>query len=305
MNRSVSVGIIRGFTHGLLTGTSLLANAPDAEAAIRDWRLLEGQREAGRLPSAEARATLGEPTQLFELGIHLNLTQGCPLTRRYPPQLLDRAGRFCGIGRLFRHLHRRRPRFETALQSELSAQIEYLKDRGIQPTHLNGHQYIELLPGLRGTVRGLLARYGIKTLRVPRERGLARTTLVNRLAVANWSLAHVKRFYAGRLLRDAQRWDVRFPSVFFGTSHAGRVDLRMVQQYVASGRGCRLIEIGLHPATSSNAEPVAGWDDPLAHHRPQELQMLTSTALVELLRSRGLALGRLTEPTTIAPAKAA
>jgi chitin disaccharide deacetylase len=308
MNRSVTAGIIRGFTHGLLTSTSLLANAPDAEAAIGAWRLLEEQRVAGRLPSAEARETLREPAHVFELGIHLNLTQGRPLTQCYPPQLLDRAGCFCGIGRLFRHLRRRRPAFEPAIRSELSAQIEFLKDRGIQPTHLNGHQYIELLPGLRGTIRGLLTRYGITTLRVARERGLARTTLLNRLAVANWSLAHVKRFYAGMLFREARRWDLRFPSAFFGTSHAGRVDLRLVQQFVASGHGCRLIEIGLHPATFTtalNAEPVAGWEDPLAHHRPQELQMLTSTALVEFLHSRGLALGRLTDPATIARAKAA
>jgi predicted glycoside hydrolase/deacetylase ChbG (UPF0249 family) len=307
MNRSVTAGIIRGFTHGLLTSTSLLANAPDADAAIGAWRLLEEQRVAGRLPSVDARETLREPAHFFELGIHLNLTQGRPLTQGYPPELLDRAGCFCGVGRLFRHLHRRRPAFESALRSELSAQIEFLKDRGIQPTHLNGHQYIELLPGLRGTIRGLLTRYGIKTLRVARERGLARTTLLNRLAVANWSLAQVKWFYAGLLLRDAQQWGVRFPSAFFGTSHAGRVDLRLVQQFITSGHGCRLIEIGLHPATdatASNDEPVDGWHDPLAHHRPQELRLLTSPALVEVLRSRGLALGRLTEPV-VATANAA
>ena len=52
MNRAVTDGIIRGFTHGLLTSTSLLANAPDASQALKAWRQLELQRAAGRLPSS-------------------------------------------------------------------------------------------------------------------------------------------------------------------------------------------------------------------------------------------------------------
>ncbi len=236
MNRSVTDGIIRGFTHGLLTSTSLLANAPDASQAIKAWRQLELQRAAGRLPSSAARASLGDPSLPFELGVHLNLTQGRPLTKTYPATLLDAEGRFCGIGKLFRHLRRTRPAFESALRSEAAAQIEFLKMRGVHPTHLNGHQYVELLPGLRDTLQGLMARSGIDRLRIARERGLARTTLFPRLQAANWVLAHVKQFYAVHLEREAQAWNVEFPDAFFGTSHAGRVDLPLVRQFLASGR---------------------------------------------------------------------
>jgi predicted glycoside hydrolase/deacetylase ChbG (UPF0249 family) len=310
MNRSVTAGIIHGFTHGLLTSTSLLANAPDAHAALGAWRLLEGKRAGGRLPSAEARARLREPAQPFELGIHLNLTQGRPLTRGYPPQLLDDAGHFCGIGKVFRHLRRprRRPAFDNALRSELSAQIEFLLDHGIRPTHLNGHQYIEMLPGLRETLRSLVVRYRIESLRVAREGGLWRTTLLNGLQVKNWSLAQVKRFYAGRFLQEARQWEVNFPNAFFGTSHAGRVDLRVMRQFLASGRRSELIEIGLHPATATTpgeAPTTAAWDDPLAHHRPHELALLTSPELVDLLHSRGLSLGRLAGFATTVATKAA
>ena len=108
--------------------------------------------------------------------------------------------------------------------------------RGVHPTHINGHQYVELLPGLRETLRGLMARYGIDRLRIARERGLARTTLFRRVQAANWALAHVKRFYAVRLEREVQAWNVEFPDAFFGTSHAGRIDLPLVRQFLASGR---------------------------------------------------------------------
>jgi predicted glycoside hydrolase/deacetylase ChbG (UPF0249 family) len=308
MNRSVTEGIIRGFTHGLLTSTSLLTNAPDAPAALRAWRELEGRRATGCLPSSEPRASLREPALPFELGIHLNLTQGRPLTRGYPPRLLDEAGCFCGIGRLFRNLYRRRPSFEGALRSELAAQIEYLLDHGFQPTHLNGHQYVELLPGLRDTLRALVVHYRIGSLRVAREERLLQTTLLNGLQAGNWCLAHVKRFYAGRLLREARRWEVGFPDAFFGTSHAGRVDLSLVRQFLVSRDRPRLIEIGLHPAighVGPEADGFAGWKDPLAEHRPKELEMLTSSQLVELLHSSGKSLGRLARSAKSVAARAA
>lgn len=301
MNAAVTTGILRGFTHGLLTSTALLANAPDAEAAIREWRLLQGQHAAGRLASMEARTRLGEPRDAFELGVHLNLTQGRPLTRSYPSELLDSAGRFCGVGRLFRQLRRPRPLFESALCDELSAQIEFLLDHRVHPTHLNGHQYIEMLPGLRIAIRTLLSRYGIRSLRVARECGLVRTTLLYGFQAKNWSLAQIKRYYANRFLRDVRHWNVDVPGAFFGTSHAGRVDLRLVRQFLDIANGSRVIEIGLHPALGLSALDVDaedGWSDPLVAHRPKELEMLTGPELVDLLESRGLTLGRLNATKT-------
>jgi chitin disaccharide deacetylase len=307
MNPPVTDGIIRGFTHGLLTSASLLANAPHASGALDEWRRLEDRRAAGSLPSARTRARLGEPAVPFELGIHLNLTQGRPLTEGYPRQLLDGGGCFCGIGQLFRRLYRRRPAFEAALRSELEAQVEYPLQRGFVPTHLNGHQYIELLPGLRGTLCELLAKYGIETLRVAREPGLLRTTLLHGRA-GKWLLAHVKRHYAGRLLRDAGGWNVGFPDAFFGTSHAGQIDFALLAQFLARGSGYGLIEIALHPssgAQSRQADRAAGWKDPLAHLRPGELALLTSPHLADLLHVRGISLGRLAGPARTAATKAA
>ena len=41
MSRAASDGILHGFEHGLLTSTSLLANAPDAGRAMEQWPRLE------------------------------------------------------------------------------------------------------------------------------------------------------------------------------------------------------------------------------------------------------------------------
>ena len=107
MNPAVTDGILQGFEQGLLTSTSLLSNAPDAARALDRWRQLESRREQGSLASTARRERLHDPAQPFDLGIHLNLTQGRPLTgARYPAELLDASGCFPGIFGLFRRLRR-------------------------------------------------------------------------------------------------------------------------------------------------------------------------------------------------------
>ena len=55
MNRAVTAGILRGFTHGVLTSTALLANAPDAEPALVAWSALQQRAAAADLPSWSIR----------------------------------------------------------------------------------------------------------------------------------------------------------------------------------------------------------------------------------------------------------
>ena len=170
MNPAVTDGIFRGFEQGLLTSTSLLSNAPDAARALDNWQPLESRRGQGSLASIARRARLQDPALPFDLGIHLNLTQGRPLIgARYPAGLLDADGCFPGIFGLFNRLRRSGESVAAAIDEELACQVQFMLDRGHRPTHLNGHQYIEMLPLVGRVIESLLEKFRIPVVRVAWE----------------------------------------------------------------------------------------------------------------------------------------
>jgi predicted glycoside hydrolase/deacetylase ChbG (UPF0249 family) len=296
MNAAVNHGIVTAFRDGLLTSTSLLANAPAAAEACRVWPEVIGALMSGGLRSSEWRRQLAEPSLPFDLGIHLNLTQGRPLSgERYPAQLLDPHGNFPGIGKVFSRLARATNAQLKAVEAELHEQTAWMCDHGHRPTHLNGHQYVEIIPQISIMIPGILERFQIATVRVALERGLVRNVLVSG-NVAGYGLALVKRYYACRFRRRMRHIGIQFPDRFFGTSHAGRIDRSLMLRFLGQAKQARLTEIGVHPAVSPASERApAGdpWFDPLAALRPRELAWLCSTGLPDDLSERGFHLGRL------------
>jgi predicted glycoside hydrolase/deacetylase ChbG (UPF0249 family) len=328
LNAAVTDGIMQGFRRGLLTSTSILANAPDAHRALSLWKQLQDDFSAEAVPSKETRRYLDDPADPFDLGVHLNLTQGRPLSgKEYPRELLDRKGCFLGIFSLFSRLLRCDAVALRKVRNELARQIEFVLDRGLQPTHVNGHQYIELLPAVSALLPELLESYQIRTVRVAEEPHLTRTTLFAGYSPQTWALAMIKRYYARRFHAIADRLGVNYPDHFHGTAHAGQITFEVMRRFLEfpspSARGAgdegwegiastitfsssaKLIEIGLHPAMPvseitaekniSHQALADGWTDPLSAHRPQELQLLTSPELAEYFTQRRIRLGRLSQ----------
>lgn len=305
MNQAVNRGILQAFRNGLLTSTSMLANAPASEAACSEWRPLVAEYVSQTLPSFSIRRELGESLVRFDLGIHLNLTQGRPLTGdRYPSELLDHSGFFPGVGVVFRRLMFASESVVQAVSSELEAQIEWMCDRGLRPTHLNGHQYVELIPKIAQLIPNLLQRYSITMVRVAHEPALWQTVRLPEQASA-FCLAIIKRHFAAKFRRRMLAGCVTFPDRFFGTSHAGRVDRRTLSLFLNHAINGGTTEIGLHPATLPEEDSgdtgtdggakslESAWFDPLANLRHNELAWLCSSTLHEEFLDKRLRLGRL------------
>ncbi|HEX4145758.1 MAG TPA: ChbG/HpnK family deacetylase [Pirellulales bacterium] len=295
MNAAVNSGIVQAFEDGLLTSASILPNAPATLEAINEARRLAEAGREGTLLSRARRARLADPALPFDFGVHINLTQGRPLTSQYPAALLDADGFFPNIVALFVRLLVAPRRWQSAIAQELAAQVALLCDHGVRPTQLNGHQYIELLPAVAAQLPGLLERFAIPVVRVAAERGLRASTRIAGLGLGTRALAVVKHWYAGRFGGRMRAAGLAFPDRFFGTAHAGCIDQAVLGSFLQSAAGCRVAEIAWHPGRrpADHPCPVVGWADPLERRRPAELALLTSPQLADTLAAAGFGLGRL------------
>ena len=132
----VTRGILRAHREGIVTATTLMANAPDTDAAAR-----------------AARAS-----QTLDVGVHLVFTYGRPLSApERVRSLITEAGAFPRVSDLLRS---GQPKADEAL---LEARAQYGRVRqllGREPTHLDTHHWVHDLPALEDTVIALAKETG-------------------------------------------------------------------------------------------------------------------------------------------------
>jgi len=159
LTRGVSRGILRAHREGIVTSVSMLAVAPDFDAAASDLR-------AGG-------AGLG-------VGVHLAAVGEDPplLPSAAIPTLTESNGRFpLGWMSFLRRSHRVS---EGELEAEFAAQIERVLDAGLTVDHLDAHQHLHLLRRVREVVFSLARRFRIPAVRVPGGSGRRPAGLVVR-----------------------------------------------------------------------------------------------------------------------------
>ena len=130
---------------GLITSVSLIANAPAIGEAV------------------------GELAQFIRLskGVHLNLTEFCPLT--LPDKLgplkecVNDQGSF--RGEEFLRSMRITSDLSEAIFLELVAQVDAIRARGIQVSHFDSHNHVHNIPGLFLIIKRLQNHFGIRKVR--------------------------------------------------------------------------------------------------------------------------------------------
>ena len=152
----VNRGIVEAFRNGIVTSTSLLAN---------------GAAFAGGVEMARAAGGLG-------VGVHLNLTDGAPVTgRESVTSLLNKQGEFAGGPESLLLRRASRGLLLKEVEREWNAQIQKVRDAGIEPTHLDGHKHVHMLPGLFEIALRLAKWHGIGAIRVSLESSSLRAAL--------------------------------------------------------------------------------------------------------------------------------
>ena len=143
ITRGVNESIIACHRAGTVTSTSFMAN----------------------MDAAAHAAELARPLAGLGVGLHFNLTLGCPVAEISTVRsLVDRDGRFLERGRLLR---------KAALgqvdaghvRTELLAQLARMRGMGLEPTHFDSHQHVHAIPMVFGIVARQAADDG-KAVRV-------------------------------------------------------------------------------------------------------------------------------------------
>ncbi len=81
------------------------------------------------------------------MGIHINLTEGKPLTDLSGTSLVDENGSFITKS-IFNYWLVFSATTRNRIKAEIKAQYNKLVDHGIHPTHIDSHQHVHTLPWL-------------------------------------------------------------------------------------------------------------------------------------------------------------
>ena len=148
LHAAVNRGILAAHTEGIVSSTSLMAGGAALDDAVR----------------------IAKQCPQLGVGVHLTLVGARPvLPVAEVSSLLDEAGDFYGSYPLFIKRFLRGKIRLAEVERELAAQIDRVRMAGIQPSHLDSHQHLHVLPGIGGIVLDLARRFSIRAIRIPAE----------------------------------------------------------------------------------------------------------------------------------------
>ncbi|NRD65775.1 ChbG/HpnK family deacetylase [Corallococcus exiguus] len=256
LHPSLDAGILKAHREGIVTSATLLAMGPSAAEAVG-------------LAKAQGLA----------VGVHLALSTR--LSCAAPAEAVRTVapgGRLRGNWAEFAKAWMTGRVRREELERELSAQLARARELGARVDHLDGHQHLHLLPGVRSVVEGIAAREGlplrwpdalprVSWLRAPGP-ALKTTVLAVLARTAPRARPGVRRVSAG------------------GVFEAGRLDesaLLAVLDSLPAGD----FELGCHPGEGAPHVPedpawTYGWE--------AELAALTSPRVKAKLVERGITL---------------
>lgn len=239
---NVDLGIMRAHREGVVRSTSLLVTFPRAEEA----------------------ATMARAEPGLEIGLHIDLVEGRPVTDAARIRsLVDGEGRFLGLGALFRGVVMGKVR-AAEIATEVRAQVHRARALGTPALAWDSHRHAHLFPPIARVVGKIGDELGARWIRRTAAPRLGAGPKQVMLGAATAASTLVFRSVPGN------DWYIDLTSE---PIHRDAAWLALLATHGGVG------EVSGHPATAADS------GDPLARHRPRDLALLTDP----LVRS---ALGR-------------
>lgn len=261
----INAAVVQAHRRGLLTSAGLMATG----AAFRE------------------AAQLARECPDLSVGLHLSLLQAQPVSDAARlPRLAGSLGRLPEnpVRAGFQFFFQRGVRAELKRESE--AQLYRFLETGLAPTHLDGHHHLHVHPAVFPIVLGLMTKYSIPALRLPREDPGIHLRIDPRRAFLHRSHSLVFRLLCRRTRENLRRHGIVFPDRFLGLLGSGRMDepyLLKALPLLPDG----ITEIGLHPALRLPPE-LERWAP--SYHYESELAALTSPRVRAGLQRHGFRL---------------
>lgn len=219
-----NAGIFEAIREGSVTSVSILANGPALEGALQEVRSL--------------------PQKKVSWGIHLNLSEGTPLSARLS-LLTGKDGSLLGKAQTHRLLSTPgNPELEKQVAQEIAAQIQVLRKAGVRISHLDGHQHVHVFPAVIRAALRAARLHQIPWVRIPEDPGptLAdpgiQDSLIAEARNFSWLAAEARLLLKGSGLRTTD--------YFRGLYLKGRLTLSIMEEnlgHLPPG----LTELMVHP----------------------------------------------------------
>jgi chitin disaccharide deacetylase len=242
-------GIFEAIDAGIITGVSLLANAPATNDAISRLRLIEHRT--------------------ISIGLHFTLSEGTPLAKGHK-KLIAPDGAFRGKKETHALLSRvGDEELEGEIRREFIAQASALLEAGIAVDHLDGHQHVHIFPSVVKVALEEAKDLGFPWFRIPLERAQASWTLPPELRQET----SIFNEHAECALAHARACGIAITDHFRGLFFKGNLPADNWQEFLADiPEG--LAELMVHPgraAGNSKENPFSKFSTPA---RELELQAL-------------------------------
>lgn len=266
LSYGVSAGILEALDAGRITAVSALVNGPRWPAM--GLELVRRGRDA-------------------DIGLHFNLTLGRPLSSmpKFAPN-----GEFPPLSQVVRMAYGKRLPMDE-IRAEIDRQFdrfEAVMDR--PPDHVDGHQHIHVLPGIRTALLDAMAARRLGGRVWVRDAGDGVHRILARGANARKALSALS--LASGFCREARGRGFSVNDGFAGFSdfHPSFDYARIFQTYLRAPGRRHLIMC--HPG---HVDEDLKKLDPVTITREQELAFLLSSKLPEMLEKHGLRLTRLSQ----------
>jgi len=241
-------GIVDCFEYGIVTSTTIMPNIKhfgDAVNLVKKFKL--------------------------KVGIHINLTQGKPLTN---VKTLIENNNLTTKNIVNAMLHKINLK---EVEKEVDEQIKKVINAGIKPTHLDSHKHAHIFPGIIDVFIKLAKKYNINKIRLPLNKVTDYRLLFSKQGLKHFLIKH----YSKKAKRKLKKANIKTTEEFYGVLETGKLSIASLKKILKNVKGTA--ELMCHPGYFD-----AKVTDGLKNSRESELRTVTSQEIKDFIKKQDI-----------------